>query len=113
MPSVTQRTRNGQRSQTRSTQSRSTRRGGTDAGVVTREALRQLAEITGRPTDTVSAVERNDDGWRVEVELVELERVPATTNILATYEVQLDDDCAIVGYRRLRRYYRNAAEDRS
>ena len=59
----------------------------------------------------MSAIERIDDGWRVEVELVELERVPATTNILATYEVQLDNDCSLVGYRRLRRYFRNAAED--
>ena len=59
----------------------------------------------------VSAVERTDDGWRVEVELVELERAPATTNILATYEVEMDDDCSLVAYRRLRRYYRNAAEE--
>ena len=47
----------------------------------------------------------------MEVELVELERIPATTNILATYEVQLDRACGLVGYRRLRRYFRNAAEE--
>jgi len=78
---------------------------------VTRAALTQLAELTGRSPDTVSAIERTDEGWRVEVELVELERVPSTTNILATYEVQLDNDCSLVGYRRLRRYFRNAAEE--
>jgi len=89
----------------------SARRNGGDAQAVTRAALSQLADLTGRSPDTVSAIERIDDGWRVEVELVELERVPATTNILATYEVQLDNDCSLVGYRRLRRYFRNAAEE--
>ncbi|HET6818848.1 MAG TPA: gas vesicle protein GvpO [Mycobacteriales bacterium] len=91
--------------------SRTRRSTGAGAADVTREALRQLAELTGRVADTVSAVEHTDDGWRVEVELVELERVPSTTNILATYEVEMDDSCSLVGYRRLRRYYRNAAEE--
>jgi len=87
------------------------RRSGPDAQAVIRSAQTQLADLTGRAADTVSAIERTEDGWRVEVELVELERVPATTNILATYEVELDADCALVGYRRLRRYFRNAAEE--
>lgn len=108
MPSVSQRTRSGK---TGDDSPPSRRRGASNAAAVTREALRQIAELTGRAPDTVSAVERTDDGWRVEVELVELERVPSTTNILATYEVEMDDDCSLVAYRRLRRYYRNAAEE--
>jgi Gas vesicle synthesis protein GvpO len=92
--------------------SRSGRRNGrVDVARVTKAALSQLAEITGRQADTVSALERTDDGWRAEIELVELERIPASTNILATYEVVLDDDGGLIGYRRLRRYYRNAAEE--
>lgn len=78
---------------------------------VLRQAMQQIAELTGRSADTVSAVERTEDGWRVELELVELERIPATTNILATYEVELDEQGGVVGFRRLRRYFRNAAEE--
>ncbi|HET7529825.1 MAG TPA: gas vesicle protein GvpO [Mycobacteriales bacterium] len=107
MPSVSQRT-NGDRPAGGGS---GRRRRAPDTAALTRDALRQLAEVTGRPSDTVSAMERTDNGWRLEVELVELERVPATTNILATYQVDLDDEGALVGYRRLRRYYRNAAEE--
>ena len=107
MPSVSQRT-NGERTAERGS---SRRKRSADPATVTQEALRQIAAVTGRPTDTVSAVERTDDGWRLEIELVELERVPATTNILATYQVELDDDGVLTGYRRMRRYYRNAAEE--
>jgi hypothetical protein len=95
-----------------SNQARSSeRRTGADAQAVTRAAMTQLAALTGRRADTVSAIERTDAGWRVEVELVELERVPATTNVLATYEAEFDAECGLVGYRRLRRYFRNAAEE--
>jgi hypothetical protein len=78
---------------------------------VLRKTAEQLAQLTGRSPDTVSAIERTDDGWRLEVELVELERIPSTTNILATYEVTVDDNGDVAGYRRLRRYFRNAAEE--
>jgi len=104
MPTVSQRSGS-------NTTRASARGNGSDAQAVTRAAVSQLADLTGRAADTVSAVERTDDGWRVEVELVELERVPATTNILATYEVRLDNEGGLIGYRRLRRYFRNAAEE--
>jgi hypothetical protein len=83
----------------------------TSAVDVLRKAAEQLAQLTGRTPDTVSAIERVDDGWRLEVELVELERIPSTTNVLATYEVDVDGRGDVVGYRRLRRYFRNAAEE--
>lgn len=86
------------------------RAGGT-AMTVMRQAMQQVAQLTGRAADTVSAIERTDEGWRVEVELIELERVPSTTNILGTYEVRLDDEGIVIGYRRVRRYFRNAAEE--
>ena len=73
-------------------------------------ALRYVEQLTGRRPDTVSALEPADDGWIVEVELVELERIPASTSVLATYEVQLDENGALRSYRRRRRYYRNAAD---
>ena len=78
---------------------------------VMRKATTQVAQLTGRPADTVSSIERTEDGWRLEIELVELERIPATTNILATYQVELDREGDVVSYRRVRRYFRNAAEE--
>jgi hypothetical protein len=73
-------------------------------------AVRYVEQMTGRRPDTVSAIEPADDGWAIEVELVELERIPASTSVLATYEVRLDRDGSLRSYRRMRRYYRNAAD---
>lgn len=70
------------------------------------DAARQVVELTGREVEGVTGVERTDDGWRVEVELLEVRRIPDTTDVLATYDVTVDEDGEIEGYRRLRRYVR-------
>ena len=72
-------------------------------------AQAQLQELTGQASESVSGLSRTPDGWAVMVEVVELERVPRTTDILASYRVELDDDGELMGYERVSRYYRNAA----
>jgi hypothetical protein len=69
-------------------------------------AARQLLELTGRQAEGVTGLERTDEGWRVEVEVVVVRRIPDTTDVLALYEVTLDEDGELEGYRRLRRYGR-------
>ena len=66
----------------------------------------QLLELTGREAEGVTGLERTDDGWKVLVEVVEVRRIPDTTDILALYEVMADEDGDLEGYRRLRRYAR-------
>ena len=46
-------------------------------------------------------------GCKVTVELVELSRVPNSTDVLGCYVVTLDDDGELVGYERVRRYQRS------
>jgi hypothetical protein len=72
-------------------------------------AQQQLEQLTGKTVESVSGMTRHDDGWTVTLELVELERVPTTTDILASYRVELDEDGELLGYERLNRYYRNQA----
>lgn len=69
-------------------------------------AAQQLLELTGKGVEGVTGLERTDDGWKVHVEVVEVRRIPDTTDVLALYEVQVDEDGDLMGYRRLRRYAR-------
>jgi len=71
------------------------------------EAQKQLKQMTGYPVDSVAEFRRSDDGWKLTVTVVELERIPASTDVLAEYVVGLDKDGDIVDYRRGRRYYRD------
>ena len=80
-------------------------RGG-DAVQIARD---HLTELLGRQPEAVSGLVPGEQGWKVRFETVEVPRVPATTDVMATYEVELDDEGGLVGYRRLGRYYRNEA----
>ena len=69
-------------------------------------ALSQLGSMTGSGVESITGLERTDDGWTVEVVAVELRRVPNTTDVLASYEVRLDSGGELQGYRRMERYSR-------
>ena len=74
-------------------------------------ARQQVADVTGRRVETVSGLHRDGDGWIVTVEVLELERIPNTMDLLATYELQISDDGDVLGFERRRRYHRAAVDD--
>ncbi|MDX3452161.1 gas vesicle protein [Streptomyces sp. ME02-8801-2C] len=77
-----------------------------DAPTAMRSAAGQLAQLLGRSPDSVSSLKPTDDGWEAQVEVVELERVPDTTSVMASYRVALDPQGRLVSYERTRRYSR-------
>ncbi|GGT55776.1 gas vesicle protein [Streptomyces coeruleorubidus] len=79
---------------------------------VLRQARGQLAELTGMTAESVSSFEQTDQGWALEVEVLELERVPDTMSLMASYQVELDAQGQLTGYRRVRRYERGRSDPR-
>src|SRR3954451_6470188 len=74
-----------------------------------RRAGESLQALIGRRVEGVVEVSREDDGWLVAVEVLELERVPNTNDVLGVYEVELDPYGALQGYRRRNRYVRGSS----
>lgn len=85
---------------------RSSENGGAKAAELARAARRQLTELTGRRAESVLGLRKDDDGWSVMVEVLELSRIPPSTDLLGSYVVTLDDDGELVAYERVRRYQR-------
>ncbi|MFI9201134.1 gas vesicle protein GvpO [Streptomyces sp. NPDC053048] len=73
---------------------------------VLRTAHEQFAELTGLCPEGISRFEQAEHGWELEVEVVEVARVPETMSVIALYQVTLDPDGLLTGYRRVRRYER-------
>lgn len=73
---------------------------------VRRTVQSTAAELIGREFDAVSEIAPTDDGWRAIVEVVERRAVPDTQDIIGRYEIELDGDAVVHGYRRLDRYRR-------
>jgi hypothetical protein len=73
-------------------------------------ALEQFAELTNLEPVATTGVRRDGDGWSVLVDVVELERVPSTTSVMATYRVDIDRSGELTGFERLRRFNRGAVD---
>src|SRR5262245_62706087 len=74
-------------------------------------ARQHIAEMTERETVQMTSLSPTEDGWLVEVELIEDRRIPSSSDILALYEVELDDTGELLAYRRIRRYLRGQTAD--
>jgi hypothetical protein len=74
-------------------------------------AASELAQLIGQMPEGIVGVEKGEDGWRVQVEVVESRRIPETTDILAVYEVDVGNDGTVTGYRRMNRYVRGRIQE--
>jgi hypothetical protein len=72
-------------------------------------ALEQAADLIARPIEAVTGVAKNGSDWTVTLEVVEMERIPNTTDVLGTYEVTVDRRGELTGVQRTRRYPRGAS----
>lgn len=79
---------------------------------VLRQARTQLTELTGMEAETVPFFEQTEDGWTLEIEVLELARIPDTMSLMASYQVDLDPQGQLTGYRRVHRYERGRSDAR-
>jgi hypothetical protein len=76
---------------------------------IAEKAVEQLGNLMSRPIEAVTGLEKNGDEWTVTLEVLELERVPSTTDVIGKYEVTLDKDGEMTGLERTRRFPRAEA----
>lgn len=69
-----------------------------------------MLSLTGYEPEHVVSIAREENGWRVGVEVVELHRIPDTTDILALYRVTLDSHGELASCERERRYHRGSTD---
>jgi hypothetical protein len=74
---------------------------------IVQQAKEQLAQLTGLKPGTVSALSKDEEGWHVTVDVIEMKYVPDTRDLLAAYETLLDDEGNLLSYQRTRRYRRD------
>ena len=85
--------------------------GSNDDGKLSAQELSQAAlttveELTGYEPEAVTGLEWDGELWQVTVDVLELSRVPNTTDMIGEYLVQLDEEGTLRGYKRSRRFQR-------
>ena len=71
-------------------------------------AVAEFAKLSGYEPDRVSGFRGDESGWSLLIDVVETERIPDTTSVLATYRVDTDREGHVRSYERLRRFNRGA-----
>jgi hypothetical protein len=77
---------------------------------VVQRALEQFTALSGFEPENVTGVKRVGDGWSLLVDTVEVERVPATMSVLASYRVDTNVRGDLISYERLHRFTRITAD---
>src|SRR6478609_2246394 len=85
--------------------------GALTAAELGRAALMTVAELTGYKPEAVTGLEWDGEFWRVTVDALEIPRIPNTADVIGSYAVELDEEGALRGYKRMRRYQRGQAEE--
>ena len=75
-------------------------------------AVKQFSELSGCTPEQVTGARSSGEGWSFLVEVVDVERVPTTMSVLATYRVDVDLTGQLTSFERIRRYVRAAVDPR-
>ena len=60
----------------------------------------ELSKLTGLELSTTLGASRDEKGWHVSVEMIEKHSLPDGMDILATYEILLDNDGKVLEFNR-------------
>ncbi|MDD7934662.1 gas vesicle protein, partial [Actinomycetospora straminea] len=78
---------------------------------IARWAAEQVQEMSGKESEAITSVRKTEDGYVVGLEVVESRKIPETSDILATYEAEMDSDGELISYHRVKRYTRGRGDD--
>jgi gas vesicle protein GvpO len=73
-------------------------------------ALTTVHELTGYEPEAITGLEWDGEFWDISVDVMELSRIPNTTDVMASYVVQLDEQGTLRGLKRMRRFVRGSAD---
>ena len=71
------------------------------------KARKALCKITGLKAETTIASFRGEDGWHILVEMLEKVSIPDGMDILATYELIVDENGDVIKFSRRKMRKRN------
>ena len=65
------------------------------------QARRQLGQLTGLELGSTVSVRKDEDRWKLRVEVVEKKSMPDSQDLLATYDLAVDEAGQVVDFSRI------------
>lgn len=71
-----------------------------DMKELSERAKSQLSELTGLKPITVTRAFKDEKGWHIALDMLEMSRIPPATDVLGDYEVLLDNGGNLLSFER-------------
>jgi len=71
-----------------------------ELGTLIEKARKELSKLTGLAASSTVGVTKDERGWNISIEMVEKRSIPDQMDILALYEVLLDEDGNLLSFER-------------
>jgi hypothetical protein len=71
-----------------------------ELGTLIEKARKELSKLTGLTASSTVRVTKDERGWNISIEMVEKRSIPDQMDILALYEVLLDEDGNLLSFER-------------
>lgn len=71
-----------------------------DVGYLIEHARQELSKLTGLELSSTVGVTKDEKGWHISIEMIEKHSMPDQMDILAIYEVLLDEDGNLLSFER-------------
>lgn len=66
------------------------------------QAKQRLADTTGLKPITITRANKDNEGWHVGLDMLELSRIPTATDVIGDYDVLLTEDGRMLQFERRR-----------
>ena len=79
---------------------------GMDIIELQKKVFPEIKELLKKEPETISSIEKTNEGWTVQCEVLEKKSVPETFDLLKIFEFRLDNNCKIKGFSQLKKIRR-------
>ena len=71
----------------------------------------QIRKLLNKEPESISSIEKTNDGWRVLCEVLDKKSIPETYDLLKVYEFLADKEVKIASFKQLRKIRRGDLGD--
>lgn len=68
---------------------------------INKKALDAMKDLLNKTAESTISISKEDEGWRVVVEVLERKSVPDTQDILGRYELKLDSNGELLDFKQI------------
>lgn len=77
---------------------------------IQKKVVPEIKEILKQEPESISSIEKTNDGWVIQCDVLEKKSIPETYDLLKIFEFRLDKLCKVMGFKQIKKIRRGDLE---